>query len=138
MAWIVVLVVCSFLAVPLFYRLRMQDGVFVGGILAFVGVPLLGGILQKQAHRSITFSAAVFLLLCPVVYAVTDPLAVQFEILRDCFFLATGSTIVFVTSVFLASSLKPPRVARIVISGMLLLLSSVAVITLLWMIMYFE
>ncbi len=138
LAFIVAVVACSLLAVPLFHNHRMNDGVFAGGILTFVGVPLLAGIFQKQTHRSITLFAAIFLLLCPAVYAVTDSLAVQFEKLRDGFFLATGSTIVFVASVWLASSFKPFRLAHIATAMLALLSSSVSVIAVLWVVMYLE
>ncbi len=137
-AYIVAIVACSLLAVPFFYSHRMNIGVFIGGILTFLGAPLLAGTSQKQTHRSITLIVAILLLLCPAVYAATDSLAVQFEKFRDSFFLATGSTIVFATTIWLANSLKLHKMAQIVAAAVALLSSSVAVIILLWAVIYLE
>jgi drug/metabolite transporter (DMT)-like permease len=126
------------LAVPFFYQRRMNDGVFTAGIFAFAGLPLIAGIVQKHVHRSILPVAIVLLFLCPVVYAVTDPLAVEFEKLRDGYFLATGSTIVFVSAVWLASSFKSRRWATVVTAAFGLVSSAAGVFILLWMVMYFE
>jgi hypothetical protein len=139
LAFIVVAILCAMLAVPFFYQRRMNDGVFTAGIFAFAGLPLIAGIVQKHVHRSILPVAIVLLFLCPVVYAVTDPLAVEFEKLRDGCFLATGSTIVFVSAVWLASSFnKSRRWATVVTAAFGLVSSAAGVFILLWMVMYFE
>jgi hypothetical protein len=126
------------MAVPFFYNHRMNDGVFVGGLLAFVAPPVLAGTCQKQAERSITQLAVILLLLCPLVYAVTDRLDVQFEKLRDGFFLGTGSTIIFVSAERLNSSYRSRRWLHAVAAASSLASATVAVFVLLWFVMYLE
>ena len=125
-------------AVPFFYNDRMNGRVFTGGMLAFVGIPFIAGVLQKQPHRSVVVVAIVLLLFCPVVYAITDPLAVEFEKLRDGYFLTIGSTLIFVSATWLVSSFKLRRLAHAVTAALGLLSAAVGVLVLLWMIMYFE
>jgi hypothetical protein len=137
-AFIVVAVLCSMLAVPFFYDHRMNDGLFTAGMLTFVGIPSIAGIVQTRAHRSIALTAISLLLLCPLVYLVTDPLAVEFERLRDGYFLATGSTLVFACAIWLASSLRSRSAPLVAIAALGLLSSAFAIFILLWMVMYFE
>jgi hypothetical protein len=135
---IVAVVLCAMIAVPYFYNHRMNGAVFTGGSLAFVGTPLIVGILQAQAHRTVTLVTAGLLLLCPVVYAFTDSLAVDFEKLRDGYFLGTGSAIIFVSTVWLVTSYKLTKGSQAIAAGFSLVSASVAVFILLWLVMYFE
>ena len=86
----------AMIAVPFFHDHRMNAGVWLAGMILFIGLPLLAGALQSQPSRAALMAAGILLMVCPLVYVVTDPLAVQYEKLRDGFFLATGATILFV------------------------------------------
>jgi len=135
---IVVIFVCAMIAVPFFYNHRMNESVFAGGLIGFVGAPLFAGIWQQQADRLVALLAVVLLLLCPAVYAATDALAVEFEKLRDGYFLGTGSTLIFVSAAWLGCS---HRSRNWLIAGAAALgLTSAALATclLLLMVMYCE
>jgi hypothetical protein len=126
------------IAVPSLYNHRMNDAVFTGGLLAFVGTPLIAGLRQTQTHRAVTLVAAGILLFCPVVYGITDPLAVEFEKLRDGYFLGTGTAIIFVSTVWLIASYRIRKGIQAVAAGLSLASATVAVFVLLWLVMYFE
>jgi hypothetical protein len=137
-AIIVAAFLCAMAAVPFFYSHRMNDGVFAGGLLTFVGIPLVAGTLRATAYRTLTLVAAALLFFCPIVYAITDPLAVEFERLRDGYFLGTGSTMIFVFAEWLISSYKSRKWTHAFASAFGLIAAAVAVFVLLWMVMYFE
>ena len=126
------------IAVPFFYGHRMDDRVFMGGLLAFVGTPLIVGILQKQAYRRVTLVAAGLVLLCPVVYAITDRLAVEFEKLRDGYFLGTSSTILFVSAGWLINSYRSGKSIHAFAAAFSLIAAAFSSVVLMWMVMYFE
>lgn len=133
-----VILTAAMIAVPLFYNHRMNAGALTGGIVTFVGVPFLAGILQKQAHRAVALTASILLVFCPVVYAVTDPLAVQFEKLRDGYFLGTGATIIFVSTVWVAYFTSLRKWPAMFAAVAALLSAATAVCVMLWMFVYFE
>lgn len=137
-AFIVVASIGGILAMPFFYEHRMNDRVFTAGMLTFAGIPLIAGMLQRLSHRSVTLVAIGFLILCPLVYVVTDPLDAHFERLRDGFFLATGSTFIFVSTVWIRSSFGSRKLAHLLAAVFGLLSATVVVFVLLWMVMYFE
>jgi hypothetical protein len=88
--------------------------------------------------RSITLAAAILVLGCPLAYAITDPLPLPFEKLRDGYFLTTAILVVAVSATWLAYSLVS-RNWRIVLAAITGLLSGLAAIcVMLWMFMYFE
>jgi hypothetical protein len=126
------------IAVLFFYAHRMDDRVFIGGVFTFVGVPLIAGSLQQQAYRSVMLVSLVLLFLCPVVYAITDPLAAQFEKMRDGYFLATSSSIIYVSANWLANSLRTSRLVPGITSALTLVVMTIAVFILLWMVIYLE
>jgi drug/metabolite transporter (DMT)-like permease len=111
----------------------MNDAVFAGCFLAFSGIPLIAGFLHKHPDRYVALVAAGLVLLCPVVYAITDRLAGEFEKSRDSFFLGTFSAIIFVSAIHFRKSGKWAWALGISAG---LAASSIAI--LLWMIMYFE
>ena len=82
-------------AVPIMYAERCDEIIWGLSILAFVGFPVLAGIVRGKPSFPANLTAGMLLLACPIVYALTDPLPVPFELLRDAFFLATGSTLTF-------------------------------------------
>jgi hypothetical protein len=133
-AFIAAVLISAMLAVPFFYSHRMNDGLFIGGLLTFVGIPLIAGAFD----RSVTLAAMVLLLLCPIVGVITDPLAILFERLRDGYFLGTGSAIIFVSSIWIANCVRARKLDHIAIAILGLLSATVAVFILLWMVMYFE
>jgi hypothetical protein len=138
LGFVVAAFLCAMIAVPFFYNHRMNDAVFTGGFLAFVGTPLIAGILQTQTHRPVTLVAAGLLLFCPVVYSITDPLAVEFEKLRDGYFLGTGTAIIFVSTVWLITSYRIRKGIQAFAAGLSLASALVAVFILLWIVMYLE
>jgi hypothetical protein len=73
-----------------------------------------------------------------VVYAITDPLAKEFEQVRDGYFLAASSSMVLVSSAWMASSYRSGNWLRCLAAIFGGISSSLAVFVLLWMIMYFE
>jgi hypothetical protein len=89
-------------------------------------------------RRGITVAAAILVLGCPLVYAVTDLLPVPFEKFRDGYFLATAVLVILVSAIWLAYSvrLRDWRVMFGATAGLLTGLMAVCVI--LWMFMYFE
>jgi hypothetical protein len=137
-AAIVVAFLCAMVAVPFCYNARMDDGVFIGNLLAFIGIPLVVGILLKHPHRSVILVTAGLLLFCPVVYAITDGLAVEFERVRDGYFLGTGSAALFVSTMWLMSSCGAGKWIQAVAAAFVVAAFAFAVFVLLWMVMYFE
>jgi hypothetical protein len=135
---IVAAFLCAMVVVPYCYNHRMDDGVFTASLLAFTGVPLIAGILQRHTHRFVALVVAVLLLFCPLIYAVTKPLAIEFETIRDSYFLGVGSTLLFVSATWLSSSYKTRRWIHAVAAACGLTFTAVAVFVLLWMVMYFE
>jgi hypothetical protein len=135
---IVVALLCAIIAVRFCYSARMNDGVFIGMLLAFIGVPLVVGILLKHAHRSVIVVATGLLLFCPVVYVLADGLAVEFEGVRDSYFLGTGSVVLFVSTMWLISSSRGGKWIQAVAAAFVVASFALAVFVLLWMVMYFE
>ncbi len=138
LAFIAVATIVAMLAVPFFYNHRMNGGVFAAAVLTFAGIPLIAGKSQRTSHRPVPLVAIGFLFLCPLVYMVTDTLDAQFEKLRDGFFLATGSTLIFVCTVWIRSSLPSRKFLHIGAAVFGLLSAVIGVFVLLWMTMYFE
>lgn len=138
LAFIAAATMVAMLAVPFFYNHRMNGGVFAAAVLIFAGIPLIAGKFQSTSHRPVTLVAICYLFLCPLVYMVTDSLDAQFEKLRDGFFLATGSTLIFVCTVWIRSSLSSRKSLHLcaAIFGLSSAIGGVSV--LLWMTMYFE
>lgn len=133
-----VLYMAAMIAMPFLYSHRMDVVVWIGSAIAFVALPLFVGILQTKANYSLTRAAAVLLLLCPLIYAITDRLDVQFEKLRDGHFLATGATIIFVSAAWLTQSVRKRNWAALVVAIIGLIVASSAVCILLWFVMYLE
>jgi hypothetical protein len=129
---------CAMIAAPYCYNHRMDRAVLFGTLWAFTVIPLIVGVFSKQAYRSVTLAALALLLLCPVVYAITDPLAKEFEQVRDGYFLAASSSMVLVSSAWMASSYRSGNWLRCLAAIFGGISSSLAVFVLLWMIMYFE
>ena len=123
------------IAVPYNYGHRFNDAGFIGSVLVFIGIPILAGITQRRPHLPIALVATGLILLCPIVYAVTDPLAKEFERVRDVYFLGTFSTTVFVSTNWLnrGASLLQTAAATIVLS-----LGAVGVFILLGLATYLE
>ncbi len=94
----VAILVAAVVAVPLFYRHMFNNSVWLGGMIAFIGLPLLAGILQTEPNRTLTLAVLLLLSLCPLVGIATDPLGARSEELRDGHFLATGAAIIFVSA----------------------------------------
>ncbi len=126
------------IAVPLFYNHRINAGVFTGGTVTFIVVPFVAGTLRKQPVPSMAVTASILLLLCPMVYAITDPLAVQFERLRDVYFLTTGATIIFVSAMWLTYSFRSRKWIITFSTVAAMLSAATAVFVMLWMFIYFE
>lgn len=137
-AFIVAASIVAMLAMPFFYGHRMNDGVFMAGLLAFVGIPLIAGKVQTLSHRSVTLVAIGFLFLCPLIYVATDHLDSQFEKLRDGFFLATSSTCIFVSTVWITTSFSSRKLPHILVAVFSLLSAIFAISVLLGMVLYFE
>lgn len=94
------------LAVPIMYSSRFDGTVWAVSIVAFVGIPVLAGIVRGQPSFLANLTAGILLLACPIAYAVTDPLPVRFELLRDVLFLATGSTLTFISTGWTTNSAR--------------------------------
>jgi hypothetical protein len=137
-AAIVVAFLCAIVAVPLCYKARMDDGVFTVNLLAFIGMPLAVGVLLKHPQRSVIHVTVGLLLLCPAVYAITDGMAVEFERVRDGYFLGTGSAVIFVSTMWLISSCKAGKWIQAFSAAFVVASFALAVFVLLWMVMYFE
>jgi hypothetical protein len=135
---VVVALLCATVAVPLCYDARMDDGVFTVNLLAFIGIPLVVGILLQQPRRSVILVSSGLLLLCPVVYAITDGLDVEFERVRDSYFLGTGSAILFVSTMWLISSCRAGKWIQTVAAAFVVASAAFAIFVLVWMVMYFE
>jgi hypothetical protein len=133
-AFIVAVFIGAVAAIPFFYLYRMNAGIFAGGIFTFIGVPLVFGVLQKHGHRIVTLGAAILLLLCPLAYVASD----FAEKLRDGYFLAVGSTMLFVSATWIGDAVRLRIWGRCAIALMGILSSAVALLVLLWMTMYFE
>ena len=130
--------IASMVAVPFFYTHRMSAGAWLGGMIMFVALPFIVGILQDQPNRTIAKIVGMLLLLCPTVYVATDRLDSEFEKLRDGFFLGTAVTVSFVCSAWMANSLRARHWGAILGSVAGLVFASAAVFIMLWMFIYFE
>jgi MFS family permease len=135
---IVAFFVFAMIALPYFYGYRMNDLAFTGGVLAFIGVPLIAGLLQTRVRRPVMLLAAILLILCPVVYALTDRMSVEFEKLRDGYFLGVGIAIIFVAAAGLIESYKTGKRGRAVAASLCLASAAAAVSVLLWLVIYLE
>jgi hypothetical protein len=135
---IVVVLLCALVDIQFCYSARMDDGVFSANLLAFIGMPSVIGFLLKHPHRSVILIAAGLLLLCPAVYAITDGMAVEFERVRDGYFLGTGSAVLFVSTMWLTSSCRTGKWIQAVAAAFLVASFAFAVFVLLWMVIYFE
>lgn len=93
----------AWLTLPLMYAERFNRIIWGVSIVAFVGIPLLAGILRRRPSLPSTALAGILLLACPVVYLITDSLSVRFEMWRDAFFLGTGSSVTFISAGWTAS-----------------------------------
>jgi hypothetical protein len=103
-AFIVAVFVGATMAIPFLYNHRFDAGLFGASLLVFVAAPIVAAVPQGQLSWPVALFAIAALLLCPVVGAITDPLTIKFERLRDIFFLGTGSTLIFVTTIWFRSS----------------------------------
>lgn len=128
----------ALLAVPYSYSRRTDDGIFVGNLLFFIGVPLIVAALSKEIDRSAWRVAAGLLLFCPIVYTVTDRLDAKFEIARDAYLLGTGSVVLFISAAWIISSYKSSKWIQVVAAGLGVALSAFTNLILLWMVSYFE
>jgi hypothetical protein len=135
---IVIAYFAALIAVPFSYSHRINAVVFGGCVIAFAGIPLYFGLAQKHAHRGIAMVAAGLLLLCPVVYAITDPLAAEYERWRDIYFLGTFSAIVFVSASWLVNFYRSGRWLFSGAALLCLVLAAIGVIALLGLVMYLE
>jgi hypothetical protein len=126
------------LGVPLFYNHRMTALAFVAGITAFAAVPLLAGILRSEPDRIMTGWALLMIAFCPVVYVVTEFLDSQFERMRDSYFLATASTIIFLSATWVNYSAKLREWAILWAAIGVQLAATLAVLVMIWMFIYFE
>ena len=134
-----VILAAAMIAVPLFYNHRMNAAAFIVGLFSFIGIPFFAGILQSTPNRTMLLVAGILLALCPLVYVVTDGLAVHFEKLRDGHFLATGATIIFVSASWLAYSFRSRKwPAMFSTAALATLAAATAVYVMLWMFIYFE
>jgi hypothetical protein len=132
------IVIAAIVAVPLLNNYRMSASAWVCSMIAFVGFPFVAGILQEKVYRPVTLAAATMVLVCPIVYVVTDRLAVQFERLRDGYFLAAGAAMIFICAAWLVHSARSQRrIARLTTASGLLV-SGAAVDVLLWLVVYLE
>jgi hypothetical protein len=98
--------VAASVALPIMYAHRLNGIIWGLGILAFVGFPLLAGIVRRKPSLAASLMAATLLLGCPVVYEFVNPLPVRFELFRDAFFLTTASSLTFVSAEWAASSAR--------------------------------
>jgi hypothetical protein len=128
----------SMFAVPFFCNHKMSLEAWLGGMIAFAVLPFIVGVFQEQPGRAIAMIAGTLLLLCPTVYVAADRLDVEFERLRDRFFLGTATTVNFVCSAWLANSLRARNWAVVLGSGGGLALAVAAVAIMLWMFLFFE
>lgn len=132
------LFLCAMITASYCHDHRMDDRVFIGSLVGFIVIPLIVGSMRWHAHRAILLGAAGLLLLCPLAFIVTDPLAADFEKVRDGYFLGTFGSIVFVCRIWLSSSYKNGREIQVIAAGLGMAWAATAVFVLLWMVMYFE
>jgi hypothetical protein len=123
---------------PFIYHHRQEGVVWIAGMIAFAAVPVFFGILQSQANYSLAVAAAILLLLSPIVYAATDPLDKHFEKLRDGHFLATGATIIFVSTAWLTHSVRERNWTAFAAATLASVVANLAVFVLLWIVLYLE
>jgi hypothetical protein len=141
---VIVIFTAAVIAVPQFYSLRTSaDASPVGfvsimGIVAFLGGPFLAGILQPNVNRTMLLATGILFSLCPLVSIVTNPLAIQFERLRDSYYLATGATVLFVSTTWLAYSFRSRNWLAMFAAVAALLFAVTAVFTMVWIFIYFE
>lgn len=135
---VVLLFLAAAIAIPLCYSHRMNGGIFFGTLLAFTVTPLSVGLWEKQAYRSVTLVALALVLLCPVVFVITDPLAAEFEKVRDIYFLGTFSTVLLVSSTWYMTAYRTRKWFQYFAAILGGSSSALGVLVLLWMIMVFE
>jgi hypothetical protein len=130
--------IAAIVAVPLLYNYRMSASAWMCSMIAFVGFPFVAGILQDQVYRPVTLAAATLVLMCPIVYVVTDRLAAQIERWRDGYFLAAGAAMIFICASWMVHSARSQRRIARLTAALGLLVSSAAVGVLLWLVVYLE
>jgi len=128
----------AWLALPLMYAERFNRTIWCVSIVAFVGFPLLAGIVRRQPSLPATLIAGILLLACPVVYQITDPLPVRFEMLRDAFFLATGSTVTFVSAGWTVSFVRARQWIQMFATGALNVVAACSIPIMITVYMYLE
>ncbi len=117
---------------------NVNPKLFSVGVLIFIGIPLAIALVRKELKRSTVRMAVVLLILCPVVYAVTDRMDSEFERLRDVYFLVTGSMIVFVFAAWLTSAISTQNWKPVVGAAWGLVFSVLAELIVLYAALYFE
>ena len=96
------------LAVPFLYQNRNVTA-WLGSVALFVGAPLILGLLLGGRSRFARQTAFLFLLACPIVYAITDSLPHVYEMVRDSIFLTTGGMVILVCSGWMVRCLQSNR-----------------------------
>jgi drug/metabolite transporter (DMT)-like permease len=96
-AVIVIASIAANLGVTLLLQQRSMAA-WIIGMLVFIGVPWLIGYAQDSMPDRATNLMIALIVACAFVYGLTDPLASQYEQLRDAFFLLTGITVITVAA----------------------------------------
>jgi hypothetical protein len=135
---VAVLIIASFLAVPYLYTHRMEAPLFWASVLVFGVVPPVAGTFQAKPNWPITLFAATLLLACPLAYLVTDRMAARAEIFRDCFFLASFTTVAMIAGAWLSSSLRANRWALAAFAALCAALSACGAWILIALVLYLE
>lgn len=131
------LCVASLVAVPSLYGIKPGE-VWGGSTAAFAGLPLLAGMIWGRPSRFANLAAGTLLLSCPIIYILTDPLPVTFEMMRDAFFLATSSSITFVSAGWIASFVRSRQWIRLCVAGLFAACGAAAVAVMIAVFMYLE
>lgn len=114
------------LAVPFLYQSRNATA-WLGGVAFFAGSPLALGLFLGGRDRFAQRTAILFLLACPIVYAITDPLPRVYERVRDAIILATGGMVILVCSAWTVMFFQSNRPTYAFVSALGVLSGAVAV-----------
>jgi hypothetical protein len=132
------LVVSAFLAVPQLYANRFNGAAFWSGIALFCVLPPLAGSFQSKPARPIALFGGFMLLLCPLVYLVTDGMHSRAEVSRDSYFLATFSIVGLLSGAWLRSSLGVRRWASAALASVFTIAASFGAFVLIALVLYLE
>lgn len=124
-------------AVPFLDRHRRVEA-WGASVALFAGAPLISALLLGPRSHLANWSTGALLLVCPVVYGITDALPAKYEVARDVVFLATASLVVFISMSWVTAKSPSRKRTRKIVGTLGAITGIAAVYIMTWLFTYLE